>query len=208
MSYSHSFPLSSSASLISLSRRGFSIDILSCICLASPTPSLRKLHSGYGLAMHFIIVSYAHVLPVHPTDDVYQLVQVAFSFSVILFWGDLNQSSGYDSGHWFWGTMLYLAVLLTVLGKAALVSECVHVHHAAATIAHAPHIAVYGRSILLQVTLNTPEYRNLNAHEPYVISDPRIICLHHDLPPPLHRNCSQFRFLSGIPGIRSPVIHR
>ena len=58
------------------------------------------------------------------------ILQVAFGFSVILFWGDLKQSSGHDSGHWFWGTMLYIAVLLTVLGKAALVSECVHDHHA------------------------------------------------------------------------------
>ncbi|KAI0053249.1 calcium transporting ATPase [Auriscalpium vulgare] len=48
---------------------------------------------------------------------------VLFGFSVILFWGDLKQSSGFDSGHWFWGTMLYLMVLLTVLGKAALVSD-------------------------------------------------------------------------------------
>lgn len=52
-------------------------------------------------------------------------VQVLFAFSVILFWGDLKQATGYDSGHWVWGTMLYLAVLLTVLGKAALVSEYV-----------------------------------------------------------------------------------
>lgn len=42
---------------------------------------------------------------------------------MILFWGDLKQASGLDGGHWFWGTMLYMAVLLTVLGKAALVSE-------------------------------------------------------------------------------------
>lgn len=52
-------------------------------------------------------------------------LQVLFGFSVILFWGDLKQSTGLDSGHWFWGTMLYMAVLLTVLGKAALISECV-----------------------------------------------------------------------------------
>lgn len=50
--------------------------------------------------------------------------QVLFGFSVILFWGDLKQATGLDSGHWFWGLTLYLAVLLTVLGKAALVSEC------------------------------------------------------------------------------------
>ncbi|TFY56442.1 hypothetical protein EVJ58_g7642 [Rhodofomes roseus] len=48
---------------------------------------------------------------------------ILFGFSVILFWGDLKQSSGLDSGHWFWGTMLYMAVLLTVLGKAALISD-------------------------------------------------------------------------------------
>lgn len=51
--------------------------------------------------------------------------QILFGFSVILFWGDLKQATGLDSGHWFWGTALYLAVLLTVLGKAALISECV-----------------------------------------------------------------------------------
>ncbi|KAF9010470.1 calcium transporting ATPase [Cyathus striatus] len=48
---------------------------------------------------------------------------VLYGFSVILFWGDLKLSNGLDSGHWFWGTTLYLAVLLTVLGKAALISD-------------------------------------------------------------------------------------
>ncbi|CAE6467336.1 hypothetical protein ACGC1H_005047 [Rhizoctonia solani] len=48
---------------------------------------------------------------------------VLYGFSVILFWEDLKQANGYDTGHWFWGTTLYLAVLLTVLGKAALVSD-------------------------------------------------------------------------------------
>jgi len=90
-------------------------------------------------------------------DDTHHFVQVAFGFSIILFWGDLKQSTGHDSGHWFWGTMLYLAVLLTVLGKAALVSECVHGYRAATTVAHALHIAVSGRSILLQVNSYTPE---------------------------------------------------
>ncbi|CAE6341106.1 unnamed protein product, partial [Rhizoctonia solani] len=46
-----------------------------------------------------------------------------YGFSIILFWGDLKQSAGLDTGHRFWGTTLYLTVLLTVLGKAALVSE-------------------------------------------------------------------------------------
>lgn len=48
---------------------------------------------------------------------------VLFAFSVVLFWGDLKQATGLDCGLWFWGTTLYLATLLTVLGKAALVSE-------------------------------------------------------------------------------------
>lgn len=48
---------------------------------------------------------------------------VLYGFSIILFWGDLKQTDGLDTGHWFWGTTLYLAVLLTVLGKAALVSD-------------------------------------------------------------------------------------
>jgi len=50
-------------------------------------------------------------------------MKVTFGFSIVMFWGDLKQSNGLDSGHWFWGTDLYLIVLLTVLGKAALVSE-------------------------------------------------------------------------------------
>ncbi|KAG9018263.1 hypothetical protein FRB90_011717 [Tulasnella sp. 427] len=48
---------------------------------------------------------------------------ILFGFSIIMFWGDLKSSDGRDSGHWFWGTSLYMAVLLTVLGKAALISD-------------------------------------------------------------------------------------
>ncbi|KAF8222638.1 calcium transporting ATPase [Tricholoma matsutake] len=50
---------------------------------------------------------------------------ILYGFSIILFWGDLKLVTGLDAGHWFWGTTLYLAVLLTVLGKAALISEWV-----------------------------------------------------------------------------------
>jgi hypothetical protein len=52
-------------------------------------------------------------------------LQILYGFSITLFWGDLKLADGLVSGHWFWGTTLYLAVLLTVLGKAALISECV-----------------------------------------------------------------------------------
>ncbi|KAG7098494.1 hypothetical protein E1B28_000438 [Marasmius oreades] len=48
---------------------------------------------------------------------------ILYAFSVILWWGDIKQTSGLDTGHWVWGTALYLAVLLTVLGKAALISD-------------------------------------------------------------------------------------
>lgn len=41
-----------------------------------------------------------------------------------LFWyGDLILGDGKIAGHWVWGTALYGAVLLTVLGKAALISS-------------------------------------------------------------------------------------
>ncbi|KAK1232321.1 aminophospholipid translocase [Marasmius sp. AFHP31] len=48
---------------------------------------------------------------------------VLYGFSIILWWGDIKQTTGLDTGHWVWGTALYLAVLLTVLGKAALISD-------------------------------------------------------------------------------------
>ena len=41
-----------------------------------------------------------------------------------LFWfGDLIQGDGRIAGHWVWGTALYAPVLMTVLGKAALVTN-------------------------------------------------------------------------------------
>ncbi|KIY61355.1 phospholipid-translocating P-type ATPase [Cylindrobasidium torrendii FP15055 ss-10] len=46
-----------------------------------------------------------------------------YGFSVFLWWGDVLQTTGLVTGHWVWGTAVYLAVLLTVLGKAALISD-------------------------------------------------------------------------------------
>jgi phospholipid-transporting ATPase len=40
-----------------------------------------------------------------------------------VFRNDYLASDGKNSGLWVWGTTLYLAILLTVLGKAALISE-------------------------------------------------------------------------------------
>ena len=53
-----------------------------------------------------------------------------FYHSLILYFGseyiwqyDLPQSDGKTAGHWVWGPALYTAVLGTVLGKAALVTN-------------------------------------------------------------------------------------
>ncbi|OJA14910.1 hypothetical protein AZE42_09450 [Rhizopogon vesiculosus] len=81
----------------------------------------------------------------------HSLVSILFAFTVVLFWGDLKQSTGLDSGHWFWGVMLYLAVLLTVLGKAALVSE--YIHSPCLTFILLMWTLVCGQNILLLVTI-------------------------------------------------------
>jgi phospholipid-transporting ATPase len=46
-----------------------------------------------------------------------------FAFTCLAFTGDLISSDGKGSGLWVWGTTLYMVVLLTVLGKAALISD-------------------------------------------------------------------------------------
>lgn len=50
-------------------------------------------------------------------------MQILFAFTVLVYYGDLIASDGKNSGLWVWGTTLYMGVLLTVLGKAALISE-------------------------------------------------------------------------------------
>jgi len=76
-----------------------------------------------------------------------------YGFSIVLFWGDLKQSSGYDSGHWYWGVMLYLAVLLTVLGKAALISDLWTKY----TVAAIPGSFIFTMVFLPLYALITPE---------------------------------------------------
>lgn len=41
----------------------------------------------------------------------------------LIWWSDLVQQDGKIAGHWVWGTGMYTAVLVTVLGKAALVTN-------------------------------------------------------------------------------------
>jgi phospholipid-transporting ATPase len=48
---------------------------------------------------------------------------VLYLASELIWWRDLPQGDGKTSGHWVWGTALYTAVLATVLGKAALVTN-------------------------------------------------------------------------------------
>lgn len=46
-----------------------------------------------------------------------------YVFSELFWYDDRTLSNGQTGGHWVWGTALYGAVLLTVLGKAALVTN-------------------------------------------------------------------------------------
>ncbi|CAG8467752.1 4457_t:CDS:10 [Acaulospora colombiana] len=48
---------------------------------------------------------------------------VLYGASISIFKDDLVLSDGQMAGHWFWGTALYTAVLATVLGKAALITD-------------------------------------------------------------------------------------
>ncbi|KAL6891308.1 phospholipid-translocating P-type ATPase [Trichoderma longibrachiatum] len=46
-----------------------------------------------------------------------------YVFSELIWYGDVIDGQGQTDGHWVWGTALYGSVLLTVLGKAALVTN-------------------------------------------------------------------------------------
>jgi phospholipid-transporting ATPase len=48
---------------------------------------------------------------------------IAYVASAYFFVNDGIESNGQVSGHWVWGTTLYTAVLVTVLGKAALITN-------------------------------------------------------------------------------------
>lgn len=48
---------------------------------------------------------------------------LAYFFSSLIFKDDLVMSDGKIAGHWLWGTSTYTAVLLVVLGKAALITN-------------------------------------------------------------------------------------
>lgn len=48
-----------------------------------------------------------------------------FIFTILIFQGDIILPGGYIGAHWVWGTTVYMVVMATVLGKAALISEYV-----------------------------------------------------------------------------------
>jgi phospholipid-transporting ATPase len=48
---------------------------------------------------------------------------ILYLFSEGIWWMDLIQGDGKMAGHWVWGTGLYTAVVVTVLGKAALITN-------------------------------------------------------------------------------------
>lgn len=73
-----------------------------------------------GNAFYHSVVSLAARLKGHTMTS-----QILFAFSCLVFKADLLATDGKNSGLWVWGTTLYLAILLTVLGKAALISEWV-----------------------------------------------------------------------------------
>ena len=106
---------------INLCLQEFWIDTLNSIYLARRMNFSLKQHFGSGLPMRCIIVWSVFTCILRTVTDSFP--KILFGFSVILFWGDLRLANGLDSGHWLWGTALYLTVLLTVLGKAALISE-------------------------------------------------------------------------------------
>lgn len=48
---------------------------------------------------------------------------ILYIFAELIWWRDYPMSNGQTAGHWVWGTAIYAAVLATVLGKAALVTN-------------------------------------------------------------------------------------
>lgn len=99
--------------------------------------------------------------------------------------------TGLDSGHWFWGTALYLAVLLTVLGKAALISEYVVISRRRPFVLFTDRVAPF--KFMDQV------YRRCH---------PRLVRVHDDLSPDLRPRRSRARLLDRIRRTRTPSMDR
>lgn len=48
---------------------------------------------------------------------------IIYYFTMAFFWLDGPESNGQPAGHWVWGTTIYTVALVTVLGKAALITN-------------------------------------------------------------------------------------
>ncbi|CAH0049250.1 unnamed protein product [Clonostachys solani] len=55
-------------------------------------------------------------------NAIYQSI-IIYVFGVLIWWGDMIQGDGRIAGHWTWGTAMYNTILLTTLGKAALITS-------------------------------------------------------------------------------------
>lgn len=81
--------------------------------------------SGSGSATHSRILSYVLVRVGWILSLTVNISQVIYVVTVAIFYDELILPQGWIAGQWVWGTTLYLAALLTVLAKAALISEYV-----------------------------------------------------------------------------------
>jgi phospholipid-transporting ATPase len=88
---------------------------------------------------------------------------ILYGFSEMIWHADLIQGDGKIAGHWVWGTALYGAVLLTVLGKAALITTNWTKYHVLAIPGSMAlwyaFIAVYG--IVAPMANLSKEYRGV-----------------------------------------------
>ena len=142
--------------------------------------SLAYESSGSGLATLSLILSFGkpfssrdESLTVEVFDE-----QIVYVITVAIFYDELILPQGWIGGQWFWGTTLYLSVLLTVLAKAAIISEYVS------------SLSCLQRRELMDSRQSVDE-----IHPP---RHSRIIRLHDDLPTPLRPHRPPPRLLAGV----------
>ncbi|UKZ80625.1 hypothetical protein TrVFT333_008388 [Trichoderma virens FT-333] len=86
---------------------------------------------------------------------------VLYIFAELIWYSDVIDNQGQTDGHWVWGTALYGSVLLTVLGKAALVTNNWTKYHVMAIpgsmVIWWVFIAVYG-TVAPKVKISTEYY--------------------------------------------------
>lgn len=101
---------------------------------------------------------------------------------------ELILPQGWIAGQWVWGTTLYLGTLLTVLAKAALISECVKSRFSSS------------------VTLSSPVSPRQHLDEIYAPRHPRVVPLHDGLPSPLRVDRPARRLVHRVPEYRPATV--